>query len=282
MSMTHWMMFWVTAVTGFASDWPPEVWTRPTEPFHIVGPVYYVGGRELTAYLVADEEGLVLVNVGMAANVPMVLESIATLGFDPEEIRFLLVTQAHMDHAGGAALLRERTGAEVLAGRADVPLLEAGGLGDYVFGDEAPYAPVADARGLRHEEVIVCGKLRLRTVATPGHTPGGSSWLLETEQDGQAIRVLFQGSISVLPDAVLTDNASYPNAIADFRTSFRRLEACRADFVLPDHMVFAHPDGITHQAEPDPAWFRRPEILVDQIARSRRAIERYLAKGTSR
>jgi len=262
------LILWMISLAIQDGNWPPKVWTEPTEPFQIAGPVYYVGGRELTAYLIADEAGLILVNIGMEANVPLVIQSIETLGFDPLNLTYLLITQAHMDHAGGAALLREKTGVEVLAGTADLPLLKSGGLEDYVFGDELPYTPVSHARGLEHGEEITLGDIRLKTIATPGHTPGSSSWLLDLD----GTEVLFQGSISVLPDAQLVENPAYPTALEDYRTSIKRLESIRADLVLPDHMVFAHPPGKIHADPVEVFWFRRPEVLRQQITRTQRAI----------
>ena len=252
--------------------WPPEVWTRQTEPFHIVGPVYYVGGRELTAYLIVDEAGLILINIGMAENVSLVFDSIRKLGFDPDNIRDLAITQAHMDHAGGASLVVDETGARVWVGMGDVPLMHAGGADDHVFGDELLFAPAPEARGLNHGDKIKCGKLVLTTIATPGHTPGSSSWLLTWNQGGKQIEILFQGSISVLGDANLIDNPGYPNVVADFRTSIKRLEALKPDYVLPDHMVFAHPSGVTHKDKPQASWFTDIYILSRQIKRSRKAL----------
>lgn len=271
-------LFLALLLTPTASNdpWPPEVWTRQTEPFHIVGPVYYVGGRELTAYLIVDEAGLVLVNIGMVENVPLVFDAIRKLGFNPKNIRHLAITQAHMDHAGGAARVVELTGARVWAGLGDVPLMRAGGLRDYVFGDDLPFAAVPKTQGLKHGEKIHCGELILTTIATPGHTPGSSSWLLTLKGEDKPIDVLFQGSISVLGDADLIDNPFYPGVVADFKNSFKRLESLKPDYVLPDHMVFAHPPGVTHDHPPQATWFTNSEITSSQIQRSRRLLKKKL------
>ena len=272
------IFFFLSIVPISANEWPPATWTQPTEPFQIAGPIYYVGGRELTAYLLVDEAGLILVNVGMEENVPLVFASIEKLGFDPKKIRILLITQAHFDHGGGAALVQKQTGARVLAGLGDVPLLQSGGKGDYVFGDELPFTPVPKVEGLRHGQRVRLGGFVLETIATPGHTPGSSSWYLTLKETEVPLRVLFQGSISVLGDAVLKDNPVYPDVVDDFRRSFRRLESIRVDMVLPDHMVFAHPEGATHAHEPKPEWFKQREILTQQIDRSRRALEKKLQR----
>lgn len=278
MNSLLWMLVTcLPSLHAHADDWPPASWTQPVAPFHIVGPVYYVGSRELAAYLLVDEQGLILVNVGMEQNAPMVVDAIRKLGFDPSRIRYVLITQAHADHAGGAALIKAQSAAEILAGEADLPQLKAGGLGDYAFGDELPYQAVAEPRGLRHGEVVQCGKLKLETLATPGHTPGCSSWRLTIEETAAPIQVLFQGSISVLADAVLTDNPKYPGVVADYRQTFERLAACKVDYVLPDHLSFAAPETASDSDQPSTAWFKRPEILTQQLERSRQALARKLS-----
>lgn len=270
MIVRRWVVLFCVLGAAQGQDWPKE-WWQPTEPFHIIGPVYYVGGRELTAYLVTDPEGHVLINVGMDENVPEVFKSMRKLGFDPKDLRYLLITQAHFDHGGGAAKVQEQTGAEVLCGQADVRLLKSGGLGDYVFGDALPFARVQRVRGLDHEEVVRVGKIRLKTISTPGHTEGSSSWLLE--HDGQTI--LFQGSISLLGNAKLVDNPRYANPRPDFQKSIQRLQSLKPDYILPDHLQFAHPKGVTFADAPQVGWFRDQEIITRQVTRTQRALDRH-------
>ncbi len=256
----------------FEDEWPPAAWTQPVEPFQIVGPVYYVGSRELAAYLLVDEAGLILINVGMEQNAPLVIEAIHKLGFDPKRIRYVLITQAHADHAGGAAKIQALSGAKVMAGVADLPLLEKGGREDYVFGDALPYPAVVGPLALADGQHLICGALDLATLATPGHTPGCSSWRLTLNQGGKPIQLLFQGSISVLSDANLIQNPKYATVVADYRSTFERLAAIKPDYVLPDHVSFAAPESAGENDAPTPAWFMRPEILSQQIKRSREAL----------
>ena len=271
------LLLLTSSPSALGDDWPPKSWTEPTPPFRIAGPVYYVGSRELTAYLLVDEAGSVLINIGMETNVALVLKSIRTLGFDPAHIRYLLITQAHYDHGGGAAKIRELTGAEILVGKGDVDLMNRGGMGDYVFGDDIPYTPVAEIRGLSDGEEVTCGRLRLKTLSTPGHTPGSTSWLLEWANEGEApTTILFQASISVLYAKDLFNNPRYPTVIADYRATFKKLGAIRADIVLPDHMVFAHPQGKTHDDTPQASWFRQPDLLQRQLKNSRTRLEKFI------
>lgn len=248
-------------------QWPPASWTQTTAPFHIAGPLYYVGGRELSAYLIADKKCSMLVNVGMPENSALVKDSIIQLGFEPEDIEYLLITQAHFDHAGGAYDVVRWSGAEVLAGTADATLMRRGGLEDYVFGDTLPYPPVANTRAVSDGEHIRCGDLDVLAVSTPGHTPGSTSWKIEFTQDGTAQLALIASSVSVLPNAQLVDNPHYAHVTEDFRNTYQRLMQQKYDYYLPDHMVFIKPSS-PDQLEPDASWFKNLDALSTQIERS--------------
>jgi len=269
-------LFLAVGASVQGADWPPAAWTATTPPFQIAGPVYYVGGRELSAYLLADEEGLILVNVGMDENVELVQASIRELGFDPARIRYVLITQAHLDHAGGALRIAQQSGAAVLAGEADVPLLKEGGLGDYVFGDDLTYPKVPMARAVADGETIRLGSLAVEVLATPGHTPGSTSWHLSVNHDGQSKIVLIAASVSVLANARLLDNPRYPDVLTDFRRTYQRLSEIHYDYYLPDHMIFITPRDVV-PAQPQADWFRSQSALTAQLEQSQRKLEAQMA-----
>ena len=100
------------AATCAAAQAPPS-WTTPVKPVRVVGNIYYVGTEELGAFLLAGKEGLVLLDAPMDENVDLLLRNITDLGFDPANIRVLLNSHAHLDHAGGLAAIRKKTGARL-------------------------------------------------------------------------------------------------------------------------------------------------------------------------
>lgn len=265
-----------------AADWPPASWTETTPAFHIAGPIYYVGGRELAAYLIHDEGCDVLVNVGMEDNSALVQQSIYSLGFQPNDIDTILITQAHMDHAGGAENISQASGAVVAGGAADVELMRRGGLQDYVFGDDLPFTAVSNTKALNHGDEVQCGDHTLTTIATPGHTPGGSSWRLRfsVESDGKSVMktALLAGSVSVLSDAQLIDNEHYPQVVSDFRSTYQRFEQEPFDYFLPDHLIFIDP---RNGEAPKPAWFENQDALAKILQRSKKQLEKKLAEETA-
>lgn len=147
------------------------IWTEVVPPFRIAEGLYYVGSRDIGAYLVdGGRAGLILIDAGMPDFAPQVLKNVRTLGFDPAKIRILLNSQAHIDHAGGLAAIKAATGARLLASKADAPLLDAGGKGDFFFGDEVTF-PAAKVDGLvRDGQAVTLGRARLTAHLTPGHT----------------------------------------------------------------------------------------------------------------
>ncbi len=258
---------WLACGASQAAQWPAS-WSQPAQPFHIVGPVFYVGGAELTAYLVVDGECLMLINVGLETNAAMVQRSIETLGFKAQNLRHILLTQAHMDHAAGAAALRQLSGAEIHVGSEDVPLMQRGGRGDHLFGDALPFTPTDEVHGLDDGAQVRCGTHSLHTLATPGHTPGSRSWVL-TLDDAAGTRVLFQGSVSLLYPERLRDNPIYPEVLGDFQRTFDRLATLDVEYVLPDHLQFARPEGTATDAAPEAGWFRGRAALDAQIKANR-------------
>lgn len=102
-------------------------WNRPVTPVRVAGPLYYVGPENVTSLLVTTSAGHILIDGGFEESAPLIAESIRKLGYRPEEIRVLLSTHAHTDHAGGLAALKRLSGATLYAGAADVELLARGG-----------------------------------------------------------------------------------------------------------------------------------------------------------
>lgn len=208
----------------------PE-WSRPVPPFHIAGPVYFVGTAELGCYLIKGSKGDILINTGLADSPPLIAASLKTLGVDPKDIRILLTNQTHFDHVGGFAEAQRITGAKIYATAGDAPLLESGGALDP--GGLGRFAPVKVDRVLKDGEVIALGDLSLKVIGTPGHTPGSVSYEMTVKVDGKDRTLLFAN----LPTVVMPlKNPKYPGIVADLRGSFARLKALKPDLWVAAHV----------------------------------------------
>ena len=108
--------------TTAGADEPPANWTKPIRPYRVVGNIYYVGSEGLSAWLISSSEGHVLLDGGPSpAGAKLIEVNIAALGFKPSDVKILINTHAHFDHAGGLAQLKADTGAKVWASRPDEP-----------------------------------------------------------------------------------------------------------------------------------------------------------------
>lgn len=218
--------------------WQPD-WCVAEEPFGIVGNVHYVGTRGLSAFLVTDPKGHVLIDGALPQSAPLIAANIRKLGFRLEDVKYLLVNHAHFDHAGGLAELKRSTGAKLVAAQADAGDLEAGAARHR---PEQPLVPpVKVDRRIGEGATVRVGDTALTAILTPGHTPGATSWLLTTRDAGRPVRVLFLSSLTVA-GLKLPAHPGYPQAAADFRASFARLKRVKADVVLgfhPNHFGMA-------------------------------------------
>ena len=136
-------------------------WNKPTEPFRVIGNVYYVGTDGLASYLITGPQGHVLVDTGLIEANPQIKANIAKLGFKLADVKILINTHAHLDHTAGLAELKAETGAQMVAGEADKPILEGG----YYPQQRRPEPRLRAREGRSHREV---GRRR-RTRAHPSH-----------------------------------------------------------------------------------------------------------------
>jgi metallo-beta-lactamase class B len=210
-------------------------WNQPATPHQVIGPVYFVGTNALASFLITTRSGHLLLDPGFAESVPLIKSHIRALGFKYEDIRILLNSQAHYDHAAALAQIKRETGATLAAMADDASLLESGGRGDFVFGDDYPFPPVTVDRRLRDGDVIELGELRLTARHTPGHTKGAATFFTTAIDRGQAHQVVFATSTTVNPGTKLLDNPKYPNLVQDWERTYAILES-----LSPGVWVSAH------------------------------------------
>jgi metallo-beta-lactamase class B len=214
----------------------PANWTNPIEPFKIVANVYYVGTEDLASYLITTPAGAILIETGVDANVDVIARNIARLGFKVTDVKYLLTTQAHFDHVGGHARMKQLSGALVIVSEADAPLVENGGRGDYLFGPDFYFTPAHVDRRIQDGDTVRLGGTVLTAHLTPGHTKGCTTWTMEVKDvNGRTLHVVFAGSTTVNEGAKLVDNANYPRIADDFRHAFAVLNQLPCDVFLPAH-----------------------------------------------
>jgi metallo-beta-lactamase class B len=239
-----------------------KLWREPAEPAHIVGPIYFVGTKGLGVYLITTPAGHILLDGGMPASEQLIEDSIRRLGFKVEDIRQLIISQAHFDHVGTLAYFKKKTKASLAVMQGDDGLLKSGGKTDYLFGNATPYhfESVTPDRIIKDGDAVELGGLKLIARHTPGHTQGCTTWILNLVQDQKPLTTVFVGSTSVNPGTRLAIKPSYPSIVADYRSSFTLLASLKPDIFLAAHPEFFNFEQ-KHQRAATEGY--RPYIDVD-------------------
>lgn len=209
-------------------------WNQPVEPFKIIGNVYYVGASDIASYLITTPKGHILIDGGFSETVPLIQANVAKLGFKLTDVKYILNSHAHYDHAAGIAELKRLTGAQFLASKKDAPLFKAGGLNDPNYGDRFPFEAVEPDSTFDDGKKVKLGGTTMLANVTSGHTPGCTSWTTTARENNVNYNVMFLCSISA-PGYTLIDNPKYPNIISDYTATFKRLEKMNIDVFLSSH-----------------------------------------------
>ncbi len=243
-------------------------------PLRIVGNLYYVGDNDLASYLVVTPQGNILINTGYEYSVPEIRSRIATLGLHFSDIKILLVTHAHSDHAAGEAEVKKLTGAKMLAMQEEVELLETGGKTDYLFGNSGWFPPVKVDRALKDGEKIELGGTAITAYLHPGHTKGSTSFGMDIADGGKTYRVLIANLGNINDGTVLLHNPKYPKIVEDYARTFQSQKELACDIFLTSH---AGQFALLRKWQPgdayDPNRFVDPDGYARAVARSE---ERYL------
>jgi metallo-beta-lactamase class B len=203
-------------------------WNKPFPPHKVIGNMYFVGSEQLGSFLITTPQGHILINSDYEETVPVIRAAVEKLGFRFSDIKILLGSHAHPDHMTGDALVKELTGATVMAMEQDVPALKNIRPG----GKAHPIDRV-----LHDGDTVTLADTTLTAHLTPGHTKGCTTWTFRTTEDGKAYDVVVVGSLS-LNAANLGDNPGYPNIREDFMKSFGVMRSLHADVFVGSHNGF--------------------------------------------
>jgi metallo-beta-lactamase class B len=188
-------------------------------PHRIIGNIYYVGTNTLSSFLITTPQGHILIDSTYERNVPTIAKSVSDLGFKFSDVKILLGNHAHGDHQEGDALVKQMTGAQVMAMAEDVALLQAMKPG----GKEHPIDRV-----LHDGDAVTLGGATLIARLTSGHTPGCTTFTTTAQDGGKTYNVMF--GCSLRPPAVLT-----PALVDQFNGAFKTVRALPCDVQLGDH-----------------------------------------------
>jgi metallo-beta-lactamase class B len=248
----------VSAVTLFGQE--NKSWTEPFPPHRVVGNVYFVGSLSLASYLITTPQGHILINSNLESSVPMIRAGVEKLGFKFSDVKILLISHAHWDHCAGSAHVKELTGAKYMVMEQDVPEIEAGGKGNFHYGNDPGtfYKPTKVDRVLHDGDDVKLGGTVLTAHLTPGHTKGCTTWTMKATDRGKTYDVVIVGSPNVNGGYKLVNNAQYPGIAEDYEKTFRVLKSLHCDVFLGAHGDYYGMDKKFSRMKPD-----GPNVFID-------------------
>jgi metallo-beta-lactamase class B len=260
-------------------------WIEPAEPVRIAGPIYFVGTKGLAAYLVTTPKGHILLDGALPGSAKDIEASIRKLGFKPEEIRLLLITHAHCDHAGTTAYFKTLSKAKVAVMDRDSIALASGGRTDFQYGSRPAlyFPPVKPDRELADGETVKLGSITMTARLGAGHTRGATTWITTVEDRGRKYNVVFPCCTSINPGYRLTVDPSYAGIADDYRRTIAMLESLQPDIWLPAHAdVFGFEEKRARAATEGAAAWVDPDGYRQWVAKGKESFEAAVAAEQSR
>lgn len=218
-----------------------DEWNEPHEPFRVHGNTWYVGTDGLSAFVIETGDGLILVDGGLPQSAALIDANIRALGFDPLDIKAILVSHAHFDHAGGVAALQRLSGANVFTSEAGASTLSSGRLGEddpqYIAdSDEHSFPAISRVIAIGDGEFVSVGSVNVQAHYTPGHTTGSVTWSWESCALNTCLDVVYADSLT----AVSAQGFSFSQSGAADRMveSAGKIADLSCDILLSPHPFF--------------------------------------------
>lgn len=212
-----------------------EPWKYAAAPFRIVGDIYFVGNMWVSCFLIDTGNGLLLIDSGYPETMYLIFDSIRRLGFEPRDIKYLLISHGHWDHCGGARIFQEYCDCKTYLGADDMFLLTERRDLLCIGRTNIPEFRVDELYD--YSESLTFGKYTIQPIHTPGHTPGTTSFIFDVENNGEILTCAMHGGLGLngLTKAELAANRLPESLQLDFYEGLKRLVDKSVDVVLPSH-----------------------------------------------
>jgi len=262
-----------------------DEWNMPLAPFKVFGNTYYVGTAGLSALLITSDQGHILLDGGLTQSAPLIAANIVKLGFKIEDIKLILNSHAHYDHAAGIAALQRASGATVVSSASGA---QAFALGDAVpddpqvgFGNNG-FPAVKNVRVVKDKEKVTVGPLSVQMHNTAGHTPGSTTWTWQSCVDGKCLNMVYADSISAIaaPGFRFTGDAKTPSRVEQFRKSITTVGELPCDVMITTHPMATDLAGKLKKREAKPAVdpFIDPQACRVLAANAMKALDARVAE----
>jgi metallo-beta-lactamase class B len=255
-------------------------WNAPLDPFRVFGNTYYVGTAGLSSVLVTSESGHILLDGGLPQSAEEIDRHIRRLGFRTEDVRLILNSHTHFDHAGGIHALQHASRAVVAAGPSGARALRQGlpTTDDPQYGFMAGFPRVPKVRVVRDGETLRVGShLAITAHFTPGHTPGSTTWTWESCEGARCLHMVYADSLN----AVVGPGFKYssdPARVAAFRASIAAVSGLPCDVIVSVHPDFTDVAGkLARRAAGETDAFVNPQGCREYAESNARLLDRQLA-----
>jgi metallo-beta-lactamase class B len=234
-----------------------ESWNKEQRPFRIYGNTYYVGVAGLSAVIIASSKGLILLDGDLPQSAVAIAEHIRALGYRVEDIKFILNSHMHFDHAGGIAALQRASGAIVVVSPESAKALQHGALQpddpQYGFGkNKTSFPAVKNVRHIADGETLRVADIAVTAHFTPGHTPGGTTWTWKSCEQSNCVNIVYADSLN----AVSSDGYKFsnsPDTVTTLRNSINLVEHLPCDILISVHPEFTDIQGKLVKLKADPS-----------------------------
>ncbi|MEO8359694.1 MAG: subclass B3 metallo-beta-lactamase [Vicinamibacteria bacterium] len=224
-----------------------DEWNLAQAPFKIHGKTYYVGTHGLSSLLIDTGAGLIVLDGGLPQSAPVIEANIRTLGFKVEDIKLIVNSHTHYDHAGGIAKLQRDSGATIAASAPAAKALMQGfsNAEDPQFGVDGQHGVfprTGPVRVIKNGETIQVGQVAITSHFTPGHTPGGTTWTWTSCEGKDCINMVYADSMTPVSEDgfhFLAD-ATHPDLTPAFRQTIAMVAALPCDIVVSAHPSFTN------------------------------------------
>lgn len=193
-------------------------WEGQMAPIRILDNVYFVGTYQASSHLIDTGDGLILIDTGYARTLYLLIHSIHTLGFRPEDIKYIVLSHWHGDHAEATRQVVALSGAKTLIGRKDAEKAKRFFDPDILLDDG---------------DTLTLGNTTMTFLDTPGHTRGTVSMFFDAQEDGKTYRCGMFGGAGA--NTMVREKFDYDGCREDYRASVHRLQNEKVDVFLGNH-----------------------------------------------
>ena len=246
------------------------------KPFAIVGNIHYVGGTDMTVFLITTTEGHILIDSTYERDAPWIRQNIEELGFNVRDIKFLLNSHAHADHIEAHSLMKELTGAQVVMSEADGATLAEGGR---IVDGTPRFEPVTPDRFIRTGDTVTLGGTTLTAHVFPSHTRGATTWTTVVEDGGQRSNFVFWGGLGGVRQPFV-NNTEWPTIAEDYADTLHRARQLSCEFFTQGHTEgFGFIDKMNRLLQGDqPNPFYAPQECREGLEQRERDFQAQLAR----